>query len=70
MSDSSRPIRFDLQVPPDGRIEVQLPSFVGSQVTVYVVEGSGDEFHDLAAAASSSLDFWDNPEDDEDWNNA
>jgi hypothetical protein len=39
-------------------------------VTVYVVEGSGDEFHDLAAAASRSLEFWDNPEDDEDWNNA
>lgn len=70
MADSSLPIRFDLQVPPDGRIEVQLPSFVGSQVTVYVVEGGGDDFHDLVAAASNSLEFWDNPEDDEDWNNA
>lgn len=49
---------------------MQLPSFVGSQVTVYVVESNGDDFHDLAAAASSSLEFWDNPEDDEDWNNA
>ena len=70
MSNPSLPIRFDLQVPPDGRIEVQLPSFVGSQVTVYVVEGGSDDFRDLAAAASSSLEFWDNPEDDEDWNNA
>jgi predicted nucleotidyltransferase len=26
------------------------------------------EFDDLTAAASSSLDFWDNPLDDEDWN--
>jgi len=26
------------------------------------------EFQDLAAAASSSLGFWDNPLDDEDWN--
>jgi|LakMenEpi03Aug12_release.lakeMendotaPanAssembly.Ray.scaffolds.fasta_scaffold790807_2 predicted nucleotidyltransferase len=26
------------------------------------------DFDDLTAAASSSLDFWDNPFDDEDWN--
>ncbi len=68
--DSSLPIRFDVQVPPDGRIEVQLPSFVGSQVTVFVVEHKDDDDRDLTAAASSSLGFWDNPEDDEDWNNA
>jgi hypothetical protein len=28
------------------------------------------ELEDLIAAAVSSTDFWDNPEDDEDWNNA
>lgn len=69
MADSPLPIRFDVQVPPDGRIEVQLPSFVGTQVTVYVVESKDDD-NDLMNAASSSLEFWDNPEDDEDWNNA
>jgi len=29
-----------------------------------------DDFADLTAAAQSSLDFWDNPWDDEDWNDA
>ena len=40
MSDSQLPLRFDMQVPPDGRIEVQLPLSAGSQVTMYVVEKS------------------------------
>ena len=29
-----------------------------------------DEFDDLVAAAESSIDFWDNRYDDEDWNDA
>ena len=29
-----------------------------------------DEFADLIAAAESSLAFWDNPLDDEDWSEA
>jgi hypothetical protein len=29
-----------------------------------------EEFDDMPAAAQSSLDFWNNPEDDEDWNHA
>jgi hypothetical protein len=64
------PVRYDLEVPPDGRIEVQLPFPAGSQVTVYVVEQQTAELNDLLAASVSSTDFWDNPEDDEDWNNA
>jgi hypothetical protein len=70
MSDSQLPLRFDLQVPPDGRVEVQLPLPAGSQVTLYVVEKSNADFDDLLAAAMTSTDFWNNPEDDEDWNNA
>jgi hypothetical protein len=62
------PLRYDLKVPPDGRIEVKLPLPAGSQVTVYVVEQQPTELDDLMAAAVSSTDFWDNPEDDEDWN--
>jgi hypothetical protein len=27
-----------------------------------------DDFRDLTEAAESTLDFWDNPLDDEDWN--
>ena len=70
MSDSQLPLRFDLQVPPDGRLEVQLPLPAGSHVTLYVVEKSNADFDDLLAAAMTSTDFWNNPEDDEDWNNA
>jgi hypothetical protein len=29
-----------------------------------------DDFSDLVDAAASSADFWDNPLDDEDWNDA
>lgn len=70
MSSSHSPMRFDLQVPPNGHVEVELPKFAGSQVTVYVVEHRDDAFGDLVEAASTSTDFWDNPEDDEDWNDA
>lgn len=70
MSTSQLPLRFDVDVPPDGRIEVQLPLPAAEHVTVYVVEQSAAEFHDLMAASVSRTDFWDNPEDDEDWNDA
>jgi hypothetical protein len=70
MSDSHLPLRLDVQVPPDGRVEVQLPLPAGSQVTMYVVEQSDADFDDLLAASVTSTDFWNNPEDDEDWNNA
>lgn len=35
-----------------------------------VEEPIAEAFEDLTDAASSSLDFWSNPFDDEDWNNA
>jgi hypothetical protein len=64
------PIRYDLEVPADGRLEVQVPLPAGSHVIVYVVADSVGEFDDLLASSISSTDFWDNPADDEDWNNA
>jgi hypothetical protein len=70
MSASQLPLRYDMDVPPDGRIELQLPLPTASHVTVYVVEAGDTEFDDLIAASASSLDFWDNSEDDEDWNDA
>lgn len=33
-----------------------------------VDEANADAANDLVAAATSSTDFWDNPLDDEDWN--
>ena len=70
MSDTQLPLRYEMHVPPNGRIELQLPLPTASHVTVYVVEARNSELDDLAAASMSSIDFWDNPEDDEDWNDA
>ena len=68
MADSPFPLRFDVDVPADGRIELQLPQSSARHVTVFVVDD--EELADLSAAASSSMGFWDNPQDDEDWNDA
>jgi hypothetical protein len=35
---------------------------------IFVVGESSDKLDDLMNASQSSLDFWDNPFDDEDWN--
>jgi hypothetical protein len=37
-AESSMPLRYDLEVRSDGRIEMKVPLPAGSQVTVYVVE--------------------------------
>jgi hypothetical protein len=62
--------RYELEVPADGRLEVPVPLPAGAHVTVLIVEHPVDESHELTVAATSSTDFWDNPYDDEDWNNA
>ncbi len=38
------------------------------KVIVTFLEESSENFDDFLIAAQSSLDFWDNPFDDEDWN--
>jgi hypothetical protein len=35
---------------------------------IIVIPQPAESFGDLEAAATSSLQFWDNPFDDEDWN--
>jgi hypothetical protein len=70
MSASRLPLRYDIQVPDNGRIELKVPLPAATHVTVYVVEQSDAELDDLLAASVSSTDFWNNPEDDEDWNDA
>lgn len=51
----------------EGRLEIIGPFRAGQRLTVFVIQ-EPSEFQDLTAAASSSVDFWDNPFDDEDWN--
>ncbi|MFN8483312.1 MAG: hypothetical protein U0768_09755 [Anaerolineae bacterium] len=63
-------LKYEVQVTEDGHVEIEVPFPPGSRVTVFVVEETADDFSDLLAASGSSLDFWDNPYDDEDWNNA
>ena len=61
---------YDIEVKEEGRVELNVPLPPGAHVTVFVIAGSGERFDDLLSAAQSSLDFWNNPLDDEDWNNA
>ena len=65
---SSKAFRYDVNVAAQGQVEVYVPLRPGSHVTVFVIETPGDPFGDLVQAAHSSLEFWDNPFDDEDWN--
>ncbi len=62
-------LKYDLEVKDDGRVEIEVPFPAGAHVTVFVIQ-SDDTFQDLLAASGSSVEFWDNPFDDEDWNNA
>lgn len=70
MDTLSTPLRFDLLVGTDGRIEFSVPYPAGSQVTVLVADQTLSESADLLGASASSTEFWDNAYDDEDWNNA
>jgi hypothetical protein len=62
--------KYKLEVQEGGKLELNVPLPKGKWVAVFVVEEPEDDFSDLVAAAQSSLDFWDNPIDDEVWNNA
>jgi hypothetical protein len=58
---------FDAEVGEQGQITLQTPLPPRARVEVIVLPRA-NEFADFAAAAQSSLDFWDNSLDDEDWN--
>lgn len=62
-------LKYDVEVNKDGQVELVVPFPIGAHVTVFVVD-AGDAFTDLLYATQTSLDFWDNRIDDEDWNNA
>ena len=60
-------LKYDLEVTKNGQVALNVPFPPGAHVTVFVVQAS-ESFHDLIGAAESTLGFWDNPLDDEDWN--
>ena len=63
-------LRYELEVGDQGRVELRVPFAPGARVMVYVRRENDGDFADLMAAAESSLGFWDNSLDDEDWNHA
>ncbi len=62
--------RFEANVGPQGKLEFSVPIPEGTAVEVLVLTPESDDFSDLVSASTTSLGFWDNPMDDEDWNNA
>jgi hypothetical protein len=63
-------LKYDVEVTDEGRVELTVPFPPGAHVVVFVIEASEETTGDLLHAAESSLAFWDNPFDDEDWNDA
>lgn len=63
-------LKYEVEVRDHGRVELQVPFAPGARVVIFVIPQPQETFTDLVAAAESSLAFWDNPLDDEDWNNA
>jgi hypothetical protein len=58
------------EVSDGGRLELKTPLSKGTRFVLFVVRGSPDDFSDLTEASESTLEFWDNPIDDEEWNDA
>lgn len=52
------------------KVEItRVPLKVGTPLEVILVEKNGS-FEELLKASESNIDFWNNPIDDETWNNA
>jgi hypothetical protein len=56
VANPQEPLRFDLEVPPDGRIELQLPLPAASHVTILVVEALESDADDVEAAKAALAD--------------
>ena len=63
-------LKYDLEVQKEGRVDLHVPFPSGARVIVFVIEDPVNRFDDLLLASESSLGFWDNPFDDEDWGDA
>jgi hypothetical protein len=69
-----RAIETRATVTPDGKLLAEVPADVppGEHHVVLVIQdlAGSDDSGELVHAASTTLGFWDNPQDDEDWNDA
>lgn len=63
-------LKYEVEVRDHGRVELQVPFAAGARIVVFVIPEPQETFNELLAVSESSLAFWDNPLDDEDWNNA
>lgn len=61
-------LAYEVIVGAAGKIELSGPFVIGEPLTVIVIRDVPRDVDHLVAAASSTLDFWDNPLDDDDWN--
>jgi hypothetical protein len=59
-------LKYDTEVKDGGRLELDMPLAPGAHVTGFVIESPNGDSDDLVLASQSSLEFWDNPLDD-DW---
>ena len=63
-------LKYDVEVIEEGIVQLHVPFSSGTRLLVFVLEEPSNAFDDLLQASESSLDFWDNTFDDEDWNYA
>ena len=60
--------KYETEVKAGGRVELEVPFEPGVHVIVFVQKSRNGTFEDLLSASESTLSFWDNSYDDEDWN--
>lgn len=68
--DRRTALNYELAVNAAGRVDVSVPLPAAVWVSVFVVPEPGEAASALITASESSLDFCDNPLDDEDRNDA
>lgn len=62
-------LKFYVKIGEEGRIELpELRKFKGRRAEILIFPPGEEDIEDLLMASESSLDFWDNPIDDEVWN--
>ena len=63
-------LKFYVKIGEDGKIDLpELGKLKGRRAEIIILPLK-ENFEDLLIASQSSLGFWDNPIDDEIWNNA